>query len=229
MARIPFKLRSQGSSFKQVGSSTPKTEINLRGIVDRVKGSLSRMDKNLQERAAKHSEWKKERKEKIAEKAAASPDGLTNFQRHMADKKAQRESGGKSKYQRDIIKRRADRKAEKAMVPIYEGEPDYEQIIQSETKYMPIRNRGFFPIYEGESGYKPIIQSGATGLSDAEKLAAKTEMAEQEAAYNKMIAEEKGSPHDKKSPTKKRRGYKMKSSPAKIYDTKRKRRKNYKY
>ena len=115
------------------------------------------------------------------------------------------------------------------MVPIYEGEPDYEQIIQSETKYMPIRNRGFFPIYEGESGYKPIIQSGATGLSDAEKLAAKTEMAEQEAAYNKMIAEEKGSPHDKKSPTKKRSGFKMKSSPAKIYDTKGKRRKNYKY
>jgi len=112
MARAPFKLRSQGSPFKEVGS-TPKTEINLRGIVNKVKGSLSRLDKNLQERAVKHSEWKTKRKEKVADKAAASPDGLTNFQRRMADKKAQRESGGKSKYQRDIIKRRADRKVEK--------------------------------------------------------------------------------------------------------------------
>tara|TARA_R110002074_G_scaffold61801_1_gene149132 strand:- start:34 stop:816 length:783 start_codon:yes stop_codon:yes gene_type:complete len=45
---------------------------------------------------------------------ARNEGGLTNFERHQADRKAQRESGGKSKFQRDIIKKQTDRKAAKA-------------------------------------------------------------------------------------------------------------------
>jgi len=112
MARAPFKLRSQGSPFKEVGS-TPKTEINLRSVVDKVKGSLSRLDENIQDRAGSLRFSKILRQEDVAYEGAESPDGLTDFQRRMADKKAQRESGGKSKYQRDIIKKQADRKAKK--------------------------------------------------------------------------------------------------------------------
>ena len=132
MARVPFKLKSQGSSFKEMGS-TPKTEINLRNVVDKVKNVLS-------------GDWKTERLKKIADKAAASPDGLTNFQRRQADRAAQRESGGKSKYQRDIIKKQADRKATKAAEVA--GTEPYD--IKSSSIFEPTKFG-----YEGKSFFGP--------------------------------------------------------------------------
>ena len=61
---------------------------------------LKKENKSFRER---HQEWRDRRKEKSQEKG---DDGLTNFQRMWAEKKAHRESGGKSKYQRDIEARR---------------------------------------------------------------------------------------------------------------------------
>ena len=52
--------------------------------------------------------------------------------------------------------------------------------------------------------------------------------AQEEMENTKSFADIK-SAFTKKSPTKKRSGFKMKSSPAKIYNKKGKRRKNYKY
>jgi len=79
-----------------------------------VKGKLNNFFSNLGKEAAsasaKHDTFKAKRKQKVADRAKASPDGLTNFERRQADKAAQRKSGGKSKYKRDIEARKARKK-----------------------------------------------------------------------------------------------------------------------
>jgi len=79
-----------------------------------VKGKLNNFFSNLGKEAAsasaKNDTFKAKRKQKVADRAKASPDGLTNFERRQADKAAQRKSGGKSKYKRDVEARKARKK-----------------------------------------------------------------------------------------------------------------------
>ena len=105
MARKPFKLKSGNATpFKQMGS----TSLSLHEIASKIKDNVYAVNERLQDFGKRHEEWKTKRKE-----ASVGDDGLTNFERTMADKKAQRESGGKSKHQRNIEAKRKTAKIRK--------------------------------------------------------------------------------------------------------------------
>ena len=102
MKRNPFKLKSGNkSAFKELGS-TPASSMSFQDLANKVKDDANRLHDNLQGVGESVKEFKKTRKDKVTDKAKASADGLTNFERRQADRAAQRESGGKSKYKRNI-------------------------------------------------------------------------------------------------------------------------------
>jgi hypothetical protein len=104
MTKTPFKLRSGNAPLKQTVENKKKT---VGGEINRF---FSDLGSRLQKGTSKVEKFKAKRKKAVADKAAASPDGLTNFQRRQADKKAQRKSGGKSKYQRSVEARKTRKK-----------------------------------------------------------------------------------------------------------------------
>jgi len=87
-----------------------------------VKGKLNNFFSNLGKEAAsasaKNDTFKAKRKQKVADRAKASPDGLTNFERRRAEKKSRKP--GESKFKADIRRgkeRRAKEKVAKAVEP----------------------------------------------------------------------------------------------------------------
>ena len=63
---------------------------------------LGKLHSDLQSFGERHSAWREKRKEKSQQKG---DDGLTNFERHMAEKKRMRKTG-ESKFQYDVRMRR---------------------------------------------------------------------------------------------------------------------------
>ena len=87
------------SPYKMKGSPM-KRNFGIDDVVSSVGSKLQKISKAA-------GDFKAKRKQVVADKAKASSDGLTNFQRRQADRKAQRASGGKSKYQRNIEARKS--------------------------------------------------------------------------------------------------------------------------
>ena len=84
-----------------IGDVVASVGSQLRGIRKDVKKTTKKIfgKENIEAR----------RNKQIEKNKGGEYEGMTNFERRQADRKAQREGGGKSKYQRDIIKKRADR------------------------------------------------------------------------------------------------------------------------
>ena len=241
--RSGFKMRSGNSPLREEDNGTSGGDMRKKTLGGEINRFFSDLHTGLQAGAQRHSDWKAKRKEKIAEKAKASPDGLTNFQRRQADRAAQRESGGKSKYQRDIIKKQADRKATKAAEVA--GTEPYD------IKSSSIFDSPTFG-HEGKSFFSPT-----TSNLDRELIMQDTKRKIKEFGYKPTTPEWKQDKYKSKwlykknldgsYTTKKGESGKeikvekgdesydaiasvfKKKSPAKIYDKKGKRRKNYKY
>ena len=103
-------------AFKMKGSPMQRNYgiSPVKSIIGDVVASVGSKLQNIGKAAG---DFKAKRKKVVADKAKASPDGLTNFQKRQADRAAQRESGGKSKYQRDVRKGKASRKAKNTKKP----------------------------------------------------------------------------------------------------------------
>jgi len=112
MKRNPFKLKSGNkSAFKELGS-TPASSMSFQDLANKVKNDANRLHDNLQGVGESVKEFKKTRKDKVTDKAKASEDGLTNFERRRAEKKSR--NPGESKFKADIRRKQEERKAAKA-------------------------------------------------------------------------------------------------------------------
>ena len=110
---MAFKMK--GSPMQRNYGISPVKSI-IGDVVASVGSQLSGISKDVKKTTKKifGKENIEERRNKQIEKNKGTEyQGMTNFERRQADRAAQRESGGKSKFQRDIIKKRADRKAKK--------------------------------------------------------------------------------------------------------------------
>ena len=120
--------------------------------VDKVKDVVSSVGSKLQEIGKAAGDFKAKRKQVVADKAKASPDGLTNYQRRRAEKKSR--NPGESKFQADIRRKREARKASKAkeevVVKSKEGtnKPKYD--IRSSSIFEPTKFG-----HEGKSLFSP--------------------------------------------------------------------------
>jgi len=112
MKRNPFKLKSGNkSAFKELGS-TPASSMSFQDLANKVKDDANRLHDNLQGVGESVKEFKKTRKDKVTDKAKASEDGLTNFERRRAEKKSR--NPGESKFKADIRRKQEARKAAKS-------------------------------------------------------------------------------------------------------------------
>lgn len=214
-----------------IGDVVASVGSQLRGINKDVKKTTKKIfgKENIEAR----------RNRQIEKNKGTEYEGMTNFERRQADRAAQRESGGKSKFQRDIIKKRADRRAEKATKAAektgHKGDDVLTKNIKDVTDLSTDQLRKLFPP-------PPVHTVRQKGEVSTEKTA--TSEWKQDRAKSKWLYKKNpdGSYTTKKGESGKeisvKKGHKSydaiagvfkKKSPAKIYDKKGKRRKNYKY
>ena len=135
-----------------------------------------------------------------------------------AEKKEMRKTG-ESKYQYDVRKRRETAKAAETIIAEGGEEPvgaeiEVPAVAQFESKTFGRGGGDPYSYRTKEGGGFEFQSLGRGGRTKGEWYPAKGGVEKIQAAYEKAL---KTTPIEKKSPTKKRSGFKMKNSPAKIY------------
>jgi hypothetical protein len=209
MARTPFKLKSSPTKGK--------LDDFFKGLGR--KGTEARLTEQVQEN-----------------------QGMTNFEKIQADKAAERKSGGKSKFQRAGD----EKKANKAATAAGDAANAADKKAREEQLYLPTvevdgnkidysKAKGKYHAFSGKKGDKYKYRSGEGGYEFQRPGSDVWETPKTRAGaraihdlfiqgQDHQITDAEMNPIQKKSPTKKS-GFKMKSSPVKIYNKAGKRRK----